>query len=119
MTYSVNFNRVRKNVDLYKVFRLTTPGTPPAPLPFKSGIALKMQIKRVIGDQTPILTLTLGNGLTIVDGDDGRFAVDLDSATLSGLPDGTFKHDLVLERYGHSEVVWEGKFKIKSGVTQL
>lgn len=113
--YTVNFNKVRKNVDWYQVFRLTSDGTLPVTL---VGATLKMQVRPVTGGP-PVLDLSLGSGLMILDAADGRFAINVDHTLMETVPVGTYSHDLVLDRSGFSQLVWEGKAKIKPGVTDI
>lgn len=117
MTYGVNFKKVRKNVDWWQVFHLTTDGTAPIDL---STAVLRMTVVPKLGTPTPVLSLSLGSGLRLVtDGTDGKFAIDVAHTAMEAVPVGSYKYDLVLDRAGASEVLMEGSVKIVAGVTDI
>lgn len=117
--YTVNFNKVRKNVDFRYVVTLTDGATTPAPIDISSATFF-MDVVPKIGTPTPILSLALGSGLSLFsDGTDGKLLIHVDSSVMEGKAVGSYKYDLVMVRSGVSEVVMEGNFKIKAGVTDL
>lgn len=115
LAYQVNFLNVRNNVDWYQVFRLTTNGTTPLDL---NGVVLKMQV-RSAADNSIVLDLELGDGLLMIDAADGKFAINVDHLVMKQVAPGNYKQDLVMDRSGASQIVWEGKCRVKPGVTEL
>jgi len=114
--YTVNFNKVRKNVDFRHVVTLTD-GTDPINL---TGATFFMDVVPKLGTPTPILSLSLGSGISLLtDGTDGKILLMVDSSVMEGKAVGSYKYDLIMVRSGVSEVVMEGNFKIKPGVTDL
>lgn len=117
--YTVNFKKVRRNVDFYKIitFSINADGDP---LDI-GGATFKMMVKPKIGtDPDPILTLTMGSGLSVTtDGTDGKLTILVDHTVMVTKDLGNYKYDLVMIRDGASEVVMEGSFKIVEGVTEL
>lgn len=114
--YTVNFNKVRKNVDFRHVVTLTD-GTNPINI---ATATFFMDVVPKLGTPTPILSLSLGSGLSLfTDGSDGKLLIEVDHLVMEGKAVGSYKYDLIMVRSGVSEVVMEGNFKIKAGVTDL
>lgn len=117
--YTVHFNKVRKNVDFRKVVTLYDGETPPAAINIAAATFF-MDVVPKLGTPTPILSLSLGSGLSLLtDGSDGKLLISVDSAVMETKDVGSYKYDLIMVRSGVSETVMEGNFKIKSGVTDL
>lgn len=116
--YIVNFKKVRRNVDFYKIITFKQDATTPLDI---GGASFKMQVKPKIGtNPAAILTLTLGDGLSLTsDGTDGKLTILVDHLVMKTKALGSYKYDLVMIRSGASEVVMEGSFKIVDGVTEL
>lgn len=114
--YTVNFNKVRKNVDFRYVVTMTD-GTTAINI---SNATFFMDVVPKVGTATPILELSLGAGLSFyTDGTDGKLVIHVDHAVMELKVNGSYKYDLVMVRSGVSEIVMEGSFKIKSGVTDI
>lgn len=117
--YTVNFNKVRNNVDFRHVVTLTD-GTDPVDV---SAADFYMDVVPKIGTATPILELESTGGSPEIslftDGSDGKVVIHVDHLVMEALTPGSYKYDLVMIRSGVSEVVMEGNFKIKDGVTDL
>lgn len=114
--YTVNFNRVRRNVDFRHVVTLTD-GTNPIDI---SQATFFMDVVPKLGTPTPILELSLGSGLEFsTNGSDGKLIINVDHLVMETKASGSYKYDLVMVRSGVSEIVMEGSLKIVAGVTDI
>ena len=116
MTTTVNFLKVRNNVDFRYVVSLTD-GEDALDITTASFF---MQVVPKLGTATVVLDLSLGDGLELfTDGTDGKLVINVDHLVMVDIPVGNYKYDLVMVRGALSEVVIEGTMKIRAGVTEL
>jgi hypothetical protein len=124
--YTVNFKRVRKNVDWYTVWRFTTDGTTPLDL---TGADFHMDVRPRIGEP-PVLELNLEAAIPdpqdafaglvfATDGSDGELILLVDHTVMADVAVGSYRYDLVIIRNGISEVLAEGSIRVVEGVTEL
>lgn len=114
--YTVNFKRVRRNVDWYHIIKLTSNGTTPI------DISDATFFMRVVNKATlvEVLDLSLDNGLELTtDGTDGQLSIHVSNTVMETIAVGVYKYDLVIVRNGVSETVMEGSVKVVDGVTEL
>lgn len=116
--YTVNFKKVRRNIDWYQVLNLKNGAGAALDI---SGATFFLDVKPKVGDApAAILSLSLGSGLSFgSDGSDGVLIILVDSEVMKLKPLGSYKYDLVIVRGGVSEVFMEGSLKIVEGVTDL
>lgn len=117
--YTVNFLKVRNNVDFYRTFTLKSKDELDAVAPINlSSATLFMKLKPALGGAA-VVSLAVGSGITKTDAANGKISVLIDSAVMTTITPGKYNYDLVLVRAGLSETVMEGYMKIKSGATDL
>ncbi len=118
--YTVNFLRVRNNVDFYRIFTIKSKASPSAdPVAIDlSSATLFMKWKPALGG-SPVVSLAVGTGITKLDAAAGKISVLIDSADMADIAAGKYKYDLVMVRSGLSETIMEGYVKVVDGVTAL
>lgn len=118
MAYTVNFKKVRKNVDFRYVVTLHNAANEPVDI---SQATFEMDVVPKLGTATPVLQLSTANGqLSLFDtGADGRLLINVDHLLMEAVPAGSYKYDLVMIQNGTSRVVMEGSITVKAGVTDI
>lgn len=117
--YTVNFLKVRNNVDFYRTFTLKSKDEADVVAPIDlSSATLFMQWKPSLGGDA-VVSLAVGSGISKTDAAAGKIAVLVDSEVMKTITPGKYKYDLVLVRSGLSETVMEGFLKIVEGPTEL
>ncbi len=110
--YRVDFN-IANNEDLRQDFAVRDGAGAPIDL---DGSNLKMDVEGPGGPR--VIQATLANGhITVTDAAQGHFALAIPAATLRTLPEGSYRHDLLLLRGGETKRIWEGTLTINRGVT--
>lgn len=119
--YTVNFLRVRNNVDFYRTFTLKSKDESDTVAPINLASAtLFMKWKPALDlSATPVVALAVGTGITKTDSANGKISVLVDSEVMKAIAPGKYKYDLVMVRGGISETVMEGYLKIVQGATDL
>lgn len=79
---------------------------------------IEMQVRRRVGAADPDLTLTLGDGITLVDPDDRTVTAAVPAAEMARLGPGTCVYDVRVIREGVTTRVLEGSVSITRGVTR-
>jgi hypothetical protein len=110
--YRVTFE-VASNEDLRQAFALAADNGQPVDL---TGGDLRMSLHG--GETQATLALSLANGrITIVNATAGQFALAVAAADLAALPEGVYRHDLVLTLAGTRRRIWSGTLALARGIT--
>lgn len=119
--YTVNFLKVRNNVDFYRTFTLKSKDEDDVIAPINLASATLFMKWRPALDltATPVVSLAVGTGISKTDSANGKLSVLIDSAVMALIAPGKYKYDLVLVRAGLSETVMEGYVKVVQGATSL
>lgn len=116
---TVNFLKVRNNVDFKQAFTIKSKVGDDAPVAVDlSSATIFMKIRPALGGAA-VVSLSVGSGITKTDAAAGKITVLIDSEVMETITPGKYLYDLVIVRSGVSEIVAEGYMKIKSGVTDL
>lgn len=110
--YRVDFQSA-SNEDLRQLFEITDTSGEPIDL---TGATLRMGLEAIAGPAQ--LEASTANGrIEIVEAAAGRFELAIPAATIEGLPPGSYRHDLLLDRSGSTLRVWSGTLTLSQGVT--
>jgi hypothetical protein len=110
--FRVDFQSANKE-DLRQVFQLTDQNGAPLDI---AGATLRMGIETASGRD--VLKVTTSNGrIVVIDGVAGRFDLTVPAAVMRLLPEGAYRHDLVIESAGTVRRVWTGTLTLSQGVS--
>ena len=111
--FRVNFH-VADNEDLRQSFALTDAVSAAIDL---SGASFEMHIATAAGDA--VLELSTANGrIALISPTTGHFEVSVPAAVIGTLPEGIYRHDLIMVRASRTKRVWSGGLTIERGVTR-
>lgn len=99
----------KNNVDWNEPLQLTQDSTPLS----IAGAEIRMTV--VDSNDKPVMTLTNGKGIQIINEALGKFRILQTAARMKSLPLGTYKHDAILIRAGSTSPLWQGTLTVTQG----
>mgnify|MGYP000918996071 CR=1 FL=1 len=111
--YRVSFTSAN-NEDLRQAFALASEAGSPVDL---TGASLRMGLADLSGAAR--LEASTGNGrVTITNAANGSFELLIPASLMGTLPEGIYRHDMVLAMAGRTQRIWTGTLSLAQGVTQ-
>lgn len=112
--YIVSFS-ARTNVDWVEPMFLNNGNN--IAIPLTSAVGLKMSV--VDSKNVPVLTLSIGNGISVIDANAGTFKISVKAARMLNMAPGVYSHDMIMTNSstGETRLIWEGTLTVKGGIT--
>ena len=111
--YRVNM-QMADNEDLRQAFALTDQTGAAVDL---TGAVLRMDIEPPNGIDALEISTANGRILT-ADPTLGQFEIQVPASLMRTIPEGVYRHDLILTRTGHAVRIWDGVLTLSRGVTE-
>lgn len=88
-----------------------------------TGFDVRMQVRRAYADQddvdSPLVDLTIGDGVTVTDATGGVFRLTIDKTTTEALPPGSWLYDVEIESAGGEVTrLFYGRALVRAEVTR-
>ena len=111
--YRVNIH-MANNEDMRQGFALTDTAGVPVDL---SSASLKMDIETPA--DTDAIEISTGNGrIELTAPQQGQFEIQVPASLMRTIPEGVYRHDLLLDHAGGIRRIWEGSLTLSRGVTE-
>lgn len=102
------------NEDLRQAFQLTDQAGAPLDI---TGAVLRMGLETA-GGRDALEATTVNGRIAIIEATAGRFDLAIPASVMRTLPEGAYRHDLIIDSAGSIRRVWTGTLTLSQGVSQ-